>query len=51
LKTGGGANLRAVSRLLGHASIVVTDRVYTRDGSGDSEATVKLLPDPRRRAR
>jgi integrase/recombinase XerD len=43
-----GRNLRAVSRLLGHANTAVTERVYTAGYDADSYAAVALLPDPRR---
>jgi len=43
-----GRNLRAVSRLLGHASTKVTEQVYTLAYDADGYAAVALLPDPRR---
>lgn len=45
-----GRNLRAVSRLLGHASTKVTEQVYTLAYDADGYAAVELLPDPRRPA-
>jgi integrase len=47
LAAGKGTNLRAVSRLLGHASIATTERVYTQSYNADAEATAAMLPDPR----
>jgi integrase/recombinase XerD len=48
LAAGNGTNLRAVSRLLGHSSTAVTERVYTSSFDGDAQATAALLPDPRK---
>ena len=42
-----GRNLRAVSRLLGHRSVVTTERFYTNSYDGDASAAAALLPDPR----
>jgi integrase/recombinase XerD len=43
-----GRNLRAVSRLLGHANTAITEAVYTSGYDADGYAAVALLPDPRR---
>jgi integrase/recombinase XerD len=43
-----GRNIRAVSRLLGHASTETTERFYTCTYDADAWAAVQLLPDPRR---
>lgn len=45
-----GRNLRAVSRMLGHASTVITERIYTQSYDADADAAAALLPDPRRRS-
>jgi integrase/recombinase XerC len=46
LAAGKGANLRAVSRLLGHSSVAVTER-YVSAYDQDTWDTIALLPDPR----
>lgn len=48
LKASDGTAIRAVSRLLGHASITVTEKVYVHSWGGDAVHLVHLLPDPRR---
>lgn len=48
LAAGKGTNLRAVSRILGHANTAVTEQVYTFTWDGDADAAAALLPDPRR---
>jgi len=47
LAAGGGTNLDAVGRLLGHTDPKTTRR-YTGAYDADAWAAVKLLPDPRR---
>jgi integrase/recombinase XerD len=47
LEQGHGTNLRAVSRMLGHAQTSVTERTYTASYNEDSFTTAALLPDPR----
>jgi len=47
LRAGNGANLRAVSRLLGHSSMATTDQTYTIGFAADGWTTAALLPDPR----
>jgi site-specific recombinase XerD len=50
LEQGHGTNLRAVSRMLGHAQTSVTERFYTASYNEDAYQTAALLPDPRRSA-
>jgi site-specific recombinase XerD len=45
-----GRNLYTVSKLLGHASTRTTERVYVAGYAGELDATVALLPDPRKGA-
>ena len=47
LEQGKGTNLRAVSRMLGHAQTSVTERFYTASYNEDAYQTAALLPDPR----
>lgn len=47
LRAGRGANLLAVSKLLGHRSVLTTQRVYVGGYHEDELATAALLPDPR----
>lgn len=46
LAKGRGTNLRAVSRLLGHATTAVTELVYTASYDADTREAVGLLPIP-----
>jgi site-specific recombinase XerD len=47
LEASDGRDLRPVSRMLGHSSTLVTERVYVNSSDAGCRRTVDLLPDPK----